>query len=391
MLKVLLFVPHHIDAVAINHDLVSRLAESYPEGVDVQYFVSGENHKTLQLDEYDLIHFFGCWSHAACALATRAYAHGLPYIVTPLGGLQPWETSKRKRTILSRRQRQLVERAAAVHVCGKLEHDNFVSLGWNKRIAIVKNPVLTSLISFEEAANQIERLYRKVIDSNCQLCLKPEIQGIIGTLLQIGTDPNAISLNPAFQEDSVEEFVNKFTQFSTEDWRRLLIYSDQEHITDCMLQAFDALEISHPMLDVSKIDRFEPMSKYVEGKLVMDSLLSKNILLKNKVKDVFDNNAKNECQLCLAILNIHFELNHHSLPLSHFVDLYSLTRFRDVDEDLVRDMVSRLNIEDLAERLTSAMSTFLGLPDGFWIFEPLEGKKTKRMIRQMTKFGLYNY
>lgn len=391
MLKVLLFVPHHIDAVAINHDLVSRLAESYPEGIDVQYFVSGENHKTLQLDEYDLIHFFGCWSHAACALATRAYAHGLPYIVTPLGGLQPWETSKRKRTILSRRQRQLVERAAAVHVCGKLEHDNFVSLGWNKRIAIVKNPVLTSLISFEEAANQIERLYRKVIDSNCQLCLKPEIQGIIGTLLQIGTDPNAISLNPAFQEDSVEEFVNKFTQFSTEDWRRLLIYSDQEHITDCMLQAFDALEISHPMMDVSKIDRFEPMSKYMEGKLVTDSLLSKNILLKNKVKDVFDNNAKNECQLCLAILNIHFELNHHSLPLSHFVDLYSLTRFRDVDEDLVRDMVSRLNIEDLAERLTSAMSTFLGLPDGFWIFEPLEGKKTKRMIRQMTKFGLYNY
>lgn len=391
MLKVLLFVPHHIDAVAINHDLVSRLAESYPEGIDVQYFVSGENHKTLQLDEYDLIHFFGCWSHAACALATKAYAHGLPYIVTPLGGLQPWETSKRKRTILSRRQRQLVERAAAVHVCGKLEHDNFVSLGWNKRIAIVKNPVLTSLISFEEAADQIERLYRKVIDSNCQLCLKPEIHGIIGTLLQIGTDPNAISLNPAFQEDSVEEFVNKFTQFSTEDWRRLLIYSDQEHITDCMLQAFDALEISHPMLDVSKIDRFEPMSKYVEGKLVTDSLLSKNILLKNKVKDVFDNNGKNECQLCLAILNIHFELNHHSLPLSHFVDLYSLTRFRDVDEDLVRDMVSRLNIEDLAARLTSAMSTFLGLPDGFWIFEPLEGKKTNRMIRQMTKFGLYNY
>jgi hypothetical protein len=391
MLKVLLFVPHHIDAVAINHDLVSRLAESYPEEIDVQYFVSGENHKTLQLDEYDLIHFFGCWSHAACALATRAYAHGLPYIVTPLGGLQPWETSKRKRTILSRRQRQLVERAAAVHVCGKLEHDNFVSLGWNKRIAIVKNPVLTSLISFEEAADQIERLYRKVIDSNCQLCLKPEIHGIIGTLLQIGTDPNAISLNPAFQEDSVEEFVNKFTQFSTEDWRRLLIYSDQEHITDCMLQAFDALEISHPMLDVSKIDRFEPMSKYVEGKLVTDSLLSKNILLKNKVKDVFDNNGKNECQLCLAILNIHFELNHHSLPLSHFVDLYSLTRFRDVDEDLVRDMVSRLNIEDLAARLTSAMSTFLGLPDGFWIFEPLEGKKTNRMIRQMTKFGLYNY
>ncbi len=391
MLKVLLFVPRHVDAVAINHDLVSRLATSYPEGIDVQYYVSGENHQTFQLEDFDLIHFFGCWSHAACIMASRAYSHGVPYIVTPLGGLQPWETSKRKHTILLRRQRQLVERAAAIHVCGKLEHDTFVKLGWNKRVATVKNPVLTSQISFDEAAILIERLYRKVIDSNCQLCLKPEIQGIIGTLLQIGTDSHAMGLNRVFQEDSIGQFVNKFTQLSAEDWRRLLIYSYQEHITDHVLQAFDALEIAHPALDISNIDRFEPLSRYMEGKLVTESLLSKNILLKNKVKEVFENNGKAECQMCLALLNIHYELNHHTLPLSHFVDLYSLTRFSDVDEDLVRDMVARLNIEDFAARLTSAMSTILGLPDGFWIFKPKDGKKTKNIIKAMTKFGLYNY
>ena len=133
------------------------------------------------------------------------------------------------------------------------------------------------------------------------------------------------------------------------------------------------------------------MSRYLEGNLVTESLLSKNILLKNKVKEVFENNGKAECQMCLALLNIHYELNHHTLPLSHFVDLYSLTRFSDVDEDLVRDMVARLNIEDFAARLTSAMSTILGLPDGFWIFKPKDGKKTKNIIKAMTKFGLYNY
>ncbi len=391
MLKVLLFVPRHIDAVAINHDLVSRLAESYPEGIDVQCFVSGEHYQESQLDELDLIHFFGCWSHAACVMASKAYAHGLPYVVTPLGGLQPWETSKRKHTLLLKRQRELVEKAAAIHVCGKLEHDNFVSLGWNKRIATVKNPVLTSQISFEEAAKQIEKLYRKVIDSNCQLCLNPDIQDVLGTLLQVGTDPHAMRLNHAFQEDSIEHFKYQFTQLSAEDWRQLLIYSDQEHITDNVLQAFDALEINYPILDITKINRFEPMSKYLEGKLVTDSLLSKNILLKNKVKEVFENNGKLECQLCLAILNINYELNHHLLPLSHFVDLYSLTRCRDVDEDLVREMATRLNIDDFAARLTSALSSFLGLPDGFWIFKPKKGAKTNRLIKEMTKFGLYNY
>lgn len=391
MLKVLLFVPHHVDAVAINHDLVSGLAKSYPEGVDVQLVVSGEHHQALQLEEYDLIHFFGSWSHAACLLAAKAYSHGVPYIVTPLGGLQPWETSKRKHTILLRRQRQLVEHAAAVHVCGKLEHDNFVSLGWNKRLAVVKNPVLTSQITFENAANQIERLYRKVIDSNCQLCLRPEIHDIMGVLLQIGTDPNAFDLNPAFQEKSKEEFVSQFARLSPEDWRRLLIYSDQEHITDNVLQALESLEVNYPALDMSEISRFEPKSRYLDGRLKTEALLSKNILLKNKVKEVFENNGENECQLCLALLNIHYELNHHTLPLSHFVDLYSITRFRDVDEDMVKEMAARLNIDDLAARLTSAMSTFLGLPDGFWIFKPKNGKKTRKIIKEITKFGLYNY
>lgn len=391
MLKVLLFVPHHIDAVAINHDLVCGLAKSYPEGIGVQTIVSGDHHEAPQLDEFDLIHFFGSWSHAACMLASKAYSHGVPYVVTPLGGLQPWETSKRKHTILLRRQRQLVEHAAAIHVCGILEYDNFVGLGWNKRIAVVKNPVLTSQITFEEAASQIKDLYRKVIDSNSQLCLKPEIQENIGSLLQIGTDAHALSLNPAFKEGSAEGFTNKFNQLSTEDWRRLLIYADQEHITDNVLQACDALNIKYPQIDISKISRFGSKRKYQEGKLVTDTLLSKNILLKNKVKEVFENNGKAEQQLCLALLNIHYELNHRSMPLSHFVDLYSLTRFQDVDEDMLRDMAARLNIEDLAARLTYAMSTFFGLPDGFWIFKTRKGKKTNRIIKEMTKFGLYNY
>ena len=213
----------------------------------------------------------------------------------------------------------------------------------------------------------------------------------MGVLLQIGTDPNAFDLNPAFQEKSKEEFVSQFARLSPEDWRRLLIYSDQEHITDNVLQALESLEVNYPALDMSEISRFEPKSRYLDGRLKTDALLSKNILLKNKVKEVFENNGENECQLCLALLNIHYELNHHTLPLSHFVDLYSITRFRDVDEDMVKEMAARLNIDDLAARLTSAMSTFLGLPDGFWIFKPKNGKKTRKIIREITKFGLYNY
>lgn len=127
-----------------------------------------------QLSDFDVIHFFGCWSREVCQLSKRAYLHGIPYMLTPLGGLQPWETERHQHSVLFQRQRHLVQHAAVVHVGGKLEYENFLALGWNKRVAVVKNPVLTSQITFSSAAAQIEKLYRKVIDTNVQLCLQSQ-------------------------------------------------------------------------------------------------------------------------------------------------------------------------------------------------------------------------
>lgn len=391
MLRILLFVPQHIDAVQIDHDLVSGLAKSYPEGIDVQLCIGGEHDKAYSLNEFDIIHFFGCWSHAACLLAHKAHAHGVPYILTPLGCLQPWETKKRGHSILAKRQQRLVGRAAAIQVCGKLEYDNFVKLGWNKRVAMVKNPVLTSQITFETAAKQMRKLYRKVIDSNAQLCLNHSIRELIGTLLQIGMDDHADTLNQDLHETSLSEFSQNLGQMSMEDWRRLLIYCHQEHIIGIMSQALDKLHVSYPSFDMASIEKFEPKSNYVEGSLCIDSLLSKNLLLRNTAKDVFENNGIAERQLCMALLNLHHELSRHVAPLSHLLDVYSMVRFKDVDEDLVNDMVRQLGIREFAQSLTGVMDTFLGLPDGFWIFKPKYGQKTEKLINEVTKFGHYNY
>ena len=214
---------------------------------------------------------------------------------------------------------------------------------------------------------------------------------MLGTLLQTGIDPHAVSLNPALQENGVGDIIQKIAAFQPEDWRRLLLYADQEQISGLLLQAFDALQVTCPSINIGEIDRFPRKSKYVEGPLVTDALLSKNLLLKNKVKDVFANNGKAEQQWCLALLNLHYELQRHSMPLSHLTDIYRLARFSDVDEDLVRDMIGRLGIEDFVLRLTAILSSFLGLPEGFWIFKPKKGAKTKRLLTEMTKFGQYNY
>lgn len=327
----------------------------------------------------------------ACQLSKRAYQHGIPYILTPLGGLQPWETERHQRSVLLQRQRHLVQHAAVVHVCGKLEHETFTALGWNKRVAVVKNPVLTSQITFASAAARLVALYRKVIDSNTQLCLHAQTQELLGTLLQTGVDPHASSLNTDLRKGRAANIAQHITAFKAEDWRRILLYADQEHVSAQLMQAFDAFQVPYPSLKTQEIDRFEGKAKYAEGPLLTNALLSKNLLLKNKLKDVFANNGQAEQQLCLALLNLHYELQRHTMPLSHLMDLYQLVRFSDVDEDALRDMIRRLGIEDFAARLTSILSSFLSLPEGFWIFEPRDGAKTKRLYTAMTKFGQYNY
>lgn len=395
MLKILLFVPHAVDAVSICHDLVEGLAASFTkdlsEKVEVQVVSGAGHHAVEQLSDFDVIHFFGCWSREVCQLSKRAYLHGIPYMLTPLGGLQPWETERHQHSVLFQRQRHLVQHAAVVHVGGKLEYENFLALGWNKRVAVVKNPVLTSQITFSSAAAQIEKLYRKVIDTNVQLCLQSQTQELMGTLLQTGIDPHVASLNPDLQQEGAAAVVKHISAFTAEDWRRILLYADQEHVSDQLKQAFDAFQVPYPSLNTQEIDRFEGTARYAEGPLENKVLLSKNLLLKNKVKDVFANNGAAEQQLCLALLNLHYELQHHTMPLSHLIDCYQLARFSDVDEDAVREMMRRLGIEDFASRLTSILSSFLSLPEGFWIFQPKEGTKTKRLFTAMTKFGVYNY
>ena len=282
MLKILLFVPHTVDAVYINHALVEGLAGSFsknfPEAVAVQT-VAGGHHAVEQLSDYDITRLRTGNYRSDDQMQAQ---HGIPYILTPLGGLQPWETERHQRSVLLQRQRHLVQHAAVVHVCGKLEHETFTALGWNKRVAVVKNPVLTSQITFASAAAQLVALYRKVIDSNTQLCLHAQTQELLGTLLQTGVDPHASSLNTDLRKGRAANIAQHITAFKAEDWRRILLYADQEHVSAQLMQAFDAFQVPYPSLKTQEIDRFEGKAKYAEGPLLTNALLSKNLLLKNR-------------------------------------------------------------------------------------------------------------
>lgn len=383
-LRILLYVPAQTDAVGIHHELTTRLAECLSGSVDASLATSNDKKVSTAPADYDLIHIFGCWSNSACQLAGKAYTQRTPYVLTPLGMLQPWENERHRQTPLFKRQHLLTARAAAVQVCGQLEQTTFQKLDWNPRIALIKNPVLTSLTTFEQTAAQLLQLYRMVLDSNVRILLNADTQQLLGLLLQMGIDEAALE-----DEAHRQTVAAALTQLNDEQWRRMVIYASDEKLSAILSTAMQRLGVVKPMPDVAAISRFKTKSSYTEGHLSGDALLSRNLLLRNKVKEVFAEHAKTEKSVCLQLLNLHYELSRHTAPLLHLTDLYRTMRFTDMDEDAVSDMAKALDIFDFGERLMAVMHQLLGLTEGFMPFNSRDDRQTKRLSTALTKFGVY--
>lgn len=382
--RLLIFVPAQTDAIGIHHELTARLAECLSGEADVTLAISSDKSAAAKVTEYDIVHIFGCWSHSAMLLAHKAYMAHVPYVVTPLGGLQPWEMRQHERSLLAKQQQKLIRQASAVHVCGKLESETFAKLEWNDKTCTIKNPVLTSQITFRQAADSLVRLYRKVFDSNARLLLSDDARSIIGDLMQLGLDPHAFDLH-----EHTAEVRQQLQAFTPEDWRRTAIYAADERIVGLLKRALDGLNIAYPATDVGAIDRFDADRGYVAGPLRDDALLSRNILLRNKLKDLAPEYGSVERKICIALLNLHYEIGRHTAPLLHLGNLYTMFRFTDMDEDAVMDLTGQLKISDFADAAMGVMRDFLHLTEGFMLFSPEKRKSASRLYKDITKFGTY--
>jgi len=382
--RILFFVPNHINAIGIHQELIAHLKDCLSSEVFVNMITSDAKKENIQPSDYDIIHFFGCWSNSAYKLASKAYKHNIPYLLTPLGALQPWEMAQHRKSMRFNKQHQLTSKASAVHVCGKLEQETFTRLAWNKRQELIKNPVLTSQISFEETAQQLINLYQKILDSNARLLLNETAQQMIGALLQLGVNKNVL-----LKHEHIAKLQQTFETLTDNDWRQIFIYADEERITIPLTEGIRRLQKDVPEVNTDSINRFESDIEYPSGDLKADALLSKNLLLRNKVKDAFANRGSDERTLCLLILNLNHELSRHKAPLLHLVNLYEYIRFSNLDEDMVKNMVSDLGLNDFAGRLMSVMQNFLGLTEGFMPFNLVNDKNVKLLWTELTKFGTY--
>lgn len=383
-LKILFFVSPKVDADPIHHELITRLAHGLEPLVEVELHASGHGVDGKQLARYDVLHVFGCWHAATTQLLQKAHKHHVPSVCTPLGGLQPWVMKAHAKAYTLAAQRQAVQQASAVHVCGKLEHDLFGKLGWNRRVALIKNPVLTSQLTFDDMASAMAELYRKVLDTNARLLLSEPSCRAIGDLLQLGVDKEVM-----FDEDHAKQMRENLDGLSDADWRRIWIYAADEHVTAPLSVGLDRLSYAAPQVDASTIDRFAPARLYDADDLREDGLCFKSSSLQSKLKANLKAEETNERRLCVALLNYRHEVEHHTAPLFHLANLYALMRFADTDEDRLREVAQELGIDDFGSRLMYALRQVMRLSEGFMPFSLADDKQSRKLCVEMTKFNTW--
>ncbi|MCH3993570.1 MAG: glycosyl transferase family 1 [Prevotella sp.] len=123
-------------------------------------------HRTDQLSEADLVHILGVWDHKASRLARKAREMGIPYVISPLGGLSSWNLYHphlKRRFQRSCYQKAMVRKADAVIVTTPLEMQFLRKLKWNYQLYRIPNPILAQFFSESDMRSKMDEVYEKVL------------------------------------------------------------------------------------------------------------------------------------------------------------------------------------------------------------------------------------
>lgn len=320
-----------------------------------------ETMRQLRGNYYDLLHIHGCWQKQAWCLARLALKQGTRLVISPQGQLESWVINEKywleklpKKLLY---QQCIVKKAYAVIVQGKMEKECLMRLGWNSRQVIIRNPQITSTITQQEANKQQETLYRKIMDSNPWELMNPQTRHMLRLFIKAGitNDKRWIDDDPV--------------TLDANDWRQILCYAHQEHLTDIIKHGIRILNFEAPDIDVSQIPYFLP-DGYEEIPTIEQTIGHSFI-------------SENERLLATFRQLKRLWMQRH-LTISHLVELDKELRYHQTDEEgQLRESLKERGLYKIAARLMQLMAELTGLTEGFMLMPPLNDRQTRQMKRQI--------
>ena len=310
---------------------------------------------------YDILHIHGCWQYSAYRVANIARRKGTRIVLSPYGQLEPWVVDenywKEKLPKKLLYQRKMVERAYAIIIQGKMEEECFRKLGWNMRLEIIRNPIITHSISSTGMAQKTYLLYRKVLDSNTIELMKPQTREMLRCFIKAGItgDSKWVKSELTYISDP-------------EQWRYIHCYAYHEQISGLVLRGAHILNYQVPDIDVQKIQCFLPQQNAMP-KSVQDAIGMQYV-------------SEND-RLVATFRYIRKLMLHRQLTISHLCEVDKELREHDVEEDQLAETLKDNNLYKTACRFMQLLADHTGFDEGFMPVPPLNDRLTKQIKKQI--------
>lgn len=334
-------------------------------GLEVENHVattSADARTLLHGSHYDLLHLHGCWRNSSRAVVNMALKQGLRLILTPHGELEPWVMKERKwkeklpKSLLY--QRDIVRKAYAVIIQGKMEQECMQQLGWNPRTVIVRNCVITHSTTKTNMARNTFSVYQKVMDSNPLQLMTDETKSALCSIVKAGITGDQRWLFSSLPLPTL----------SFSDWRQILCYAHQEQITDTIQRGIRVLELDTPDLDVGQAAYFLP-DKYQQADTIQKAVGNQFVSEEKRLLSTFRYLRKLTATGQLAI--------------KHLIELDRELRQHDYSETALAEVLRERNLYKPTARLMQLMQELTGLTEGFMPIPPLNDRTTRQIRRQI--------
>ena len=228
-------------------------------GVDTHFFKSdwGESFKysralarwlTKNVKEFDLVHIHAVFNHSSVAAARACFRHGIPYIVRPLGSLDPWGMKQkrwRKFLFWNAYGKSMCSRSAAMHYTASEEkRASERSLGLNHGVVIPLGVQSSSPICNEDIESfQMKKPYVLVLS---RLLPAKGIATLTEAFLHVTSTPEFAEWKLIIAGDGPSGFVSALRETTQRSYREESVvftgWLDTEQ-KSCVLRNADLLAL----------------------------------------------------------------------------------------------------------------------------------------------------
>ena len=276
-------------------------------------------------------------------------------------------------------QQKTVHQVDAMLVTNEKERQMALTLGWQKRIDVISNSLLNSSISASEMAEQTILYYNKVLDTRYQVAMSSMENDAIYSLLHVGLARETThNLLPS------DQLLN-LRSLNPAQWRRILLYSDDENIREIIDDAISRLQLNAPNIETSTIQRFALVLPKERNPLNQKKIVGTKPLTRQRLNDNINSDETIVRTIAIMLANAHQLDRKQTLSMRHLADLYTMIKYNDYDEDRLAEVLRHMRIYRFSRRIIQLLVDKLHLEEGFRPFSPLADNGLKAIMKRNFK------